>query len=47
MHDPNILDDTRSASPLAPHQVAAVGHENIFREASSALSLSENVAKIF
>jgi len=36
MHGPNSLDDTRSASLRAPAQNAAVGHESIFREASSA-----------
>jgi len=47
MHGPNSLDDTRSASPLAPAQVAAVGHESIFREASSASSLSDERRKFF
>jgi len=45
MHGHNSLDDTRSASPLEPAQVAAVGHESIFREASSASSLSDERRK--
>ena len=41
MHVPNSLVDTRSSSPRAPAQVAAVGHESIFCKACSALSLSD------
>jgi len=45
MHGLNILDDKRSASPLAPAQIAAGGHESIFREAYSASSLSDERRK--
>jgi len=45
MHGLNSLDDTRTASPLAPAQVAAGGHESIFREAFSASSLSDERRK--
>ena len=47
MHDMHgvSLDDTRSATPRAPAQNAAVGHQSIFREASSALSLSDERRK--
>jgi len=41
MHGPNSLSDARLASPRAPAQVVTVGHENILREASLALSLSD------
>jgi len=45
MHGLNILDDKRSASPLAPAQVAAGGHQIILSEASSASSLSDERRK--
>jgi len=45
MHGLTRLDDTRSTSPLAPAQVAAGGHESIFRKVSSALSLSDKRRK--
>ena len=45
MHGPNSLDNTRSASLREPAQVAAVGHESIFREASSALSRNDERRK--
>jgi len=45
MHGPNSLDDTRTASLLAPAQVAAGGHESISREPSSASSLSDERRK--
>jgi len=41
MHVPNSLVDTRSSSPRAPAQVAAVGHESNFHTASLASSLNE------
>jgi len=41
MHGPNSLDNTPSATPGAPAQVAIVGHKSIFRETSSASSLSD------
>jgi len=41
MHGPNSLNDTRVASPLELAQIAAVGREIIFREASSASSISD------
>jgi len=41
MHGPNRLNDARSASSRAPAQVAAVGHESILRETSSASSLQD------
>jgi len=45
MHGLTRLDDTRSASPLTPAQVAADVHESIFRESSSASSLSDERPK--
>ena len=45
MHVPNSLDDTSSSSSRAPALAAAVDHESIFREASSASSLSDERRK--
>jgi hypothetical protein len=42
MDGPNSLNDARSASPLSHAQAAAVSHESILCEASSASSLATN-----
>jgi len=39
MYVPTSLVETRSSSPRAPAEVAAVGHESIFCETCSASSL--------
>jgi len=45
MHGPNSGDNTPEAKSRAPAPVASVGHKNIFREASVALSQSDEKRK--
>jgi len=45
MHDPNGLLDTRSANPLVPSSITAVGLEGILSEDSSTSSHIQRTSK--